>query len=140
MIDIIGTLRHMYRRVNQIFDFSTAGLQLAETGGTITTIGPGTEQDIYRVETPMGSFEPVTVILNMTNNTAAETIRVRVYYRVSATAPAGGVKQDEMIFAGVQNPALKVISLEPNRFGVRVTMELLAGAALTYLWEAHFRS
>lgn len=138
MIDIVGRVRWVRDRVNALFGLAAATLQLQETGGTITTTGA--EQDVYRVETPLGVFEPNVVQIDCTANTAAETIRVRVYYRISSAVGAALIKKDEMVFAGAQDPALKNIELEPNRFGVQVTLQRLAGAALNYPWCALFRS
>lgn len=138
MIDIAGRLRWVRDKINHIFDVVNAILPLQETGGTITTTGA--VQDVYRVETPLGVFEPNVVQIDFTANTVAETIRVRVYYRVSSAAGALLIKKDEMVFAGVQDPALKNIELEPNRFGVQITLERLAGGALNYPWCAFFRS
>lgn len=136
MIDLIGTLRWIYKKVNQIFSLVNALLVLQETGGSITT--DGTEQEVYRVETPMGVFEPAKVQIDFSNNTAAETIRVRVRYRI--TGGGAFILKDEMVFAGVQDPALKNIELEPNRHGIRVSIERLAGGAWAYEWAVFFRS
>ena len=134
MIDIIGTLRHIYRRANQIFDFAVATLRLQETGGTITTTGA--EQDVYRNETPLGEFFPRKVVIDFTNQTAAETVVVRTYYRI---ASGGGLlKKDEETFAATQDPVIRNIELEPNRFGVQVTIERIGGAAQAYPWEVHY--
>ena len=128
MLDPIGTLRWIKNRVDMIFNLSTAQLTLQETGGTITSVAPGAgaEVDIYRVEAPMGSFEPLAVQVDMTINAAADTIVFRTYYRV-----AGGgnrILEDEFTVAGVADPELKTIDLKPNRHGIQVTMEATAGA------------
>jgi len=136
MIDLIGTLRRIWRRVDMIFDAVLATLVLQETGGTITTTGA--VQDVYRNDTPMGTFEPLVVQIDFTNNTAAEIIVVSVYYRIKS---GGDLRlKDQYTFAGVQTPALKNIEVEPNRHGVQVTLQRIAGGALTYDWCVFYRS
>lgn len=138
MIDIVGRARWVRDKVNALFALADATLQLQETGGTITTTGA--EQEVYRVETPLGVFEPITLQIDFSENTAAETIRIRVYYRVDPATGADFIKKDEMVFAGVQDPKLKNIELEPNRLGVRVTLERLVGGAKDYVWAVFYRS
>jgi len=136
MIDLIGTLRRIHRNVGLALDLIRGLLILEETGGTLSTTGA--EQDIYRVENPLGVFEPIKVQIDFTNNTAAETIRIRVYYRIAGWG--NYVMKDEMVFAGVQSPALKNVELEPNRHGIRVTLQRLAGGAQNYDWAVFYRS
>ena len=118
MIDIIGTLRQIWRRVEQLFDFATATLRLTETGGTVTTTGPGTEDVIYENDNPMGVYKPVKVQIDFTNQTGLETTVVRVYYRIDD----GGNKilKDVRTFEGGMDLAMNEyplvnIELEPNR-------------------------
>ena len=137
MIDIIGTLRHIGRRVEQLFDFATATLTLAETGGTINTAVLNTEYDVYINNAPPSIFEPLNVIIDFTAQTGAETTVVRVYYRI---APTGGlVLKDEETYIGAQDPVLIDVGLEPNRYGVQVTIERTAGAAQDYDWSVIYR-
>jgi len=128
-LNLISTL------VRAIFDIVNAGLVTTETGGTITT--DGTEQNVYINNTPSGVFEPLTVQLDCTNMIAGDSLRIRVYYRIVT----GGnlVKKDEYVLNGAQDPALKNIELEPNRFGTQVTMERLAGVDRAYDWSAFVR-
>lgn len=132
MIDLIGTLRWIKARVDQIFALVNAVLTLKETGGSITTTGA--EQDIYRVEAPMGVFQPIKVQVDFTNNAAADRITLREYYRVNANY----IKKDEWEVVGVQTEPLKNIELEPNRKGIKITMQRTAGAAHTYDWATFY--
>lgn len=139
MIDIIGTLRHIYRRANQLFDFAIATLRLMETGGTLATTGG--EDTIYENNNPMGVYKPVKVQIDFTNQTGLETTVLRVYYRIDD----GGdyVKKDERTFEGGMDPGmgefnLVNIELEPNRFGIKVTLERTAGATKDYDWCVFF--
>lgn len=115
---------------------SNANLVLTETGGTVTTTGPATEDIVYINDDPQGEYKPEKVFIDFTNQTAAETTVVREYYRLKE----GGdyIKEDNEILAGVQDPALIGVELEPCRFGIKVTIERTAGVAKTYDWEVHF--
>lgn len=131
---VIGGLTSLMTKLDLVFVLVNAFFTLKETGGTITTTGA--VQDVYRNETPMGVFEPRKVQIDFTHQTAAETVVVRVYYRIIS----GGnlIQKDEVIFAGVQTIPLKNIELEPNRFGVQVTMQRTAGGAQNYDWAAFY--
>ena len=107
-------------------------LTLTETGGTVTT--DGTEQNVYINNAPAGVFEPKMVHIDFTNHTAGETVIVREYYRIKSGG--GLIKNDEIQFAGVQDPLLKTVTLEPNRFGAKVTIEKTAGTNRAYDFEA----
>lgn len=138
MINLIGTLRWIYARVNQIFALVNAILVTTETGGTVNTAVLGTEYDVYINESPAGVFEPKKLMIDFSAQLAADTVVVRVYYRIRPT-PATKILKDEVAFVGVQDPVLKNVELEPNRYGVRVSIERIAGAAQDYLWEALYR-
>lgn len=111
-------------------------LILTETGGTVTTTGPGTEDLVYINNDPAGEFHPETVVIDFSNQTAAETVVVREYYRIKEGG--GWLIKDSETFAGVISPALINVELEPNRFGVKVTIERTAGVAKAYDWEVHY--
>jgi len=106
-------------------------LVLTETGGTVTT--DGTEQDIYLNNAPAALYRPVCVKIDFTNHGAGETCVVRIYYRIAS----GGnlIKQVENTYAAAQDPALISLDLEPNRYGIQVTIEKTAGANQAYPWE-----
>lgn len=117
--------------IANIFNHVNALLTLTETGATITT--DGTEQDLYINNAPSGVYKPLILQLDFTNQTAAETVVVREYYRIKSGG--GFIKKDEVTFAGVQSPLLKNVELEPNRFGVQVTIEKTVGVNKAYDWE-----
>jgi len=122
----------------RIFNLVNAMLILEETGGVVTTTGPGTEDVVYINNNPAGVFKPKVVKINFTNQTAAETVVVRTHHR---DEDGGGlIKDSEVAFAGVQDPLLKNITLQPNRFGVDVTIERTAGVAKAYRWEVFTES
>lgn len=132
MIDIVGRVRWIKARANQIFDLLGAIFTLTETGGTLTT--DGTEQDIFISNSPLGVFHPLKVMVDFTAQTDPETVVIRTYYRIKD----GGslIKKDEVTYAGVQDPELINIELEPNRFGIQVTIEKTAGTNRAYDWCA----
>lgn len=107
---------------------------LEETGGTLTA--DGTEQDIYINNAPAGVFRPICVKIDFTNHTGTETVVLRVYYRI---ADGGNlIQQDEVTYVGVPTVPLINIDLEPNRYGVQVTLEKTGGTNRAYPWEAFY--
>ena len=121
--------------IDNIFDIVNAILTLTETGGTLTT--DGTEQTVYINNAPAGIFDPKMIQIDFTNHTATETVVIREYYRIKSGG--GLIKKDERTFAGVQDPLLKNVTLEPNRFGVQVTIEKTAGTNRAYDFEAVYK-
>jgi len=129
---LFAWLAKLFASSGDIFATVNALLTLTETGGTVTTTGG--EDDVYVNDAPAGVYEPKKVMIDFTNQTAAETVVVRTYYRIKSTGNL--ILKDEVTFAGVQDPPLINVELEPNRFGVEVTMERTAGGAKDYDWEA----
>lgn len=108
---------------------------LTEVAGQITT--DGNEQTVYTEETPAGIFEPRCFKIDMTNQTAAETVDIKVYYRIAVGG--GMILQSLTTFPGAQDPDLKLISLEPNRYGIRITIQNTAvGVHRAYDWEVFY--
>jgi len=71
------------------------------------------------------------VKIDMSDNAVGDTVIVREYERI---IPGGGwVKVDQIVFAGVQSLPMKHVKLEPNRSGVKVTLESASGQ--DYDWE-----
>ena len=121
--------------ISAILALVNAMLTLTETGGTVTT--DGTEQDVYINNAPAGVYRPICVKINTANHTAAETIVIREYYR---TAPGGAyLRHDTLTFAGVIAEEEITVDLDPNRFGVKVTIEKTAGVNRAYDWEVHYK-
>ena len=118
-----------------IADLENSLLVLTETGATITT--DGTEQNLYVNNAPAGVYDPKIICIDFSNQTAAETIVIREYYRIKS----GGnfVQEDEEFFVGVRALNLKIIELTPNRFGVKVTIEKTAGTNQDYDYEAVYK-
>jgi len=106
----------------------------SETGGTLTT--DGNEQNIYVNDAPAGVQEPRCVKVDFTNHTVAETIVLREYYRIKS----GGnfIEQDAVTYVGLVSPELIKVDLDPNRFGVKVTIEKTAGGNKAYDWAVFY--
>lgn len=107
---------------------TAAMLVLTESGSTITT--DGTEQNVYIADAPGKVYRPVCVKIDCTAHTAGETIVLRTYYRVKS----GGnyIVQTLTTHAGAISPALLNITLEPNRYGVKLTIEKTGGTNRAY--------
>jgi len=107
---------------------------LTEIGGQLTT--DGNVQNLYIAEAPAGIFRPICVKIDFTNHTATETVVIKTHYRI---AP-GGVhrEQDSVTYAGVPAEPLINIDLEPNRYGVKVTIQKTAGTNRAYDWEVFY--
>ncbi len=121
--------------VNAIREVTDSEAILTEVADTITT--DGNEQILYTEENPAGIFEPRCCKIDMTNQTATETVDIKVYYRIVA----GGnmILQSNTTFAGAQDPDLINISLEPNRYGIRITIQNTAvGVHRAYDWEVFY--
>lgn len=116
-------VKGILNRVNAIFNQVNAIQVLTETGGSITTTAA--ELDIYRVETPLGVFKPISFKIDLTNMLAADDLTIRVYERIVT----GGalVRSDVQNYAGVQTvepvSPMKTITLDPNRFGFQITID-----------------
>lgn len=107
---------------------------LTKTGGTLTS--DGTEQDVYINNAPAGVYNPLCVKIDFTNVTSTEMVILRIYYRI---ATGGGlIRQDEVTYAGIPDNLLINIDLEPNRFGIEVTLELTAGTNRDFVWEVFY--
>ena len=107
---------------------------LTEIGGQLTT--DGNVQNLYIAEAPAGIFRPVCVKVDFTNHTAAETVVIKTHYRI---APGGNhIEQDSVTYAGVVSPELININLEPNRYGIKVTIQKTAGTNRAYDWEVFY--
>jgi len=121
--------------VNAIREVTDSEAILTEVAGCITT--DGTEQDVYINLAPAGIHRPICFKINMTNQTATETVVLRTYYQINPTGAL--VLQDTVTYAGVVSPELINVSLEPNRYGIAVTLQNTAiGVHRAYDWEVFY--
>ena len=123
-----GIIKNIYTAVVAI---AASILTMTETGGTLTT--DGNEQNVYINNAPAGIYGPLQVLIDFTAQTGGETLLVKTYYRIKS----GGnlIKHTEVSYAGVQDPLLINTVLRKNRYGVKVTAQLTAGANRDYDWE-----
>ncbi len=107
---------------------------LEETGGTLTTTGA--VQTLYINNAPTGVYRPVSLNIDLSNHTAGDTIQFRTLYR----NVAGGalVQRDILALAGALDSDSVDIDLEPNRFGIQVTAQLMAGTNYALTWEVFY--
>ena len=122
--------------ISLIFNLVNALLTLTETGGSVTATGLLTEDNVYINNAPAGVYRPILVTIDMSDLAGGEVATVRARYRIAALPAALELKGAPVIFNGVQAEPLKDIGLEPNRFGVQVTIE--ATAAVIFPWEVHY--
>ncbi len=108
---------------------------LTEVAGQITTTGA--LQTIYINNAPAGIFRPICLKIDFTNQEATETVVIRTLYRI---ALGGGlILQDTVTYVGVVTPELINIDLEPNRYGIQVTIQNTAvGTHRAYNWEIFY--
>lgn len=113
------------------FAIVNALLMLAETGGTVTLTAPGTEDNVYINDAPAGVFKPLLVTIDLSDLALGEVATVRTRYRI---APGGALelKGAPVIFAGVQAEPLKDIVLQPNRYGIQVTLDGTTGVVVDW--------
>lgn len=105
-------------------------MTLTETGGTLTT--DGTEQNLYINNAPAGLYRPRHFFIDFTNQTAGETLAIREYYRIKSGG--GLIINVSTTYAAVQDPLMVQFELKDNRYGIKVTAELTAGANRDYDW------
>ena len=124
------------QRLLDIFNIVNAMLVTTETGGTLTTTG-GVD-NVYINAAPAGVYEPLAVKIDLTGMGAGHTVEVRTLYQIRPGA-AIPILEDLVTFTGVQTLPLKHLALEPNRYGVQVTLERTVGGALDVDWEVIYR-
>jgi len=109
---------------------------LTETGGTVGA--SGVETDVYINNAPSGVFKPIALKIDFTNHTAAETVMITEYYRIKSGG--GWLKEDYVVFEGLlaNDQDSIVVDLNPNRYGVKVTIEKGAGTDRDYEWEVFY--
>ena len=132
----LGTNTGTAIAISNIFSIVNALLTLTETGGVVATNGAN-EVDVYINNAPVGVYDPKIIQIDFSNQTAGETVVIREYYRIEATG--GLIMKHEVTFTGVQNPLLKNVTLEQNRFGVKVTMQKTVGTNRDYDFEVIYK-
>lgn len=124
----IGTI---INNLGLVFDLVNAIFTLKETGGSL--LATAAEQTLVEVAGPMGVFKPAKVKVDCTNMAWGDTTILRWYERIAAAGAY--IQKDEITLNGPQIPPLRDIDLEPNRHGVRITLQQTAGGMKNYGWE-----
>lgn len=96
----------------------------------------GTENELFS-HVPIGVAKPQTLKINLDNMVALDAIIVRLYYRYSS----GGdwIQEDYQPYADIDgglangNKSISV-KLDPNPYGVRVTLAQTSGTARAFGW------
>ena len=137
---VVGGLSNIKKKVNLIFDIVNAILKLTETGGSITPTD-ATENTVYINDDPLGVYEPRKVKIDCSNMAWGDIVVLRWYERLNNGG--GLILKDEWRLEDVQDPDLgkppiKNIELEPNRFGVHVTLAQIAGTYRSFDWEVFY--
>lgn len=121
------TLKASYGLLDAILD-------LTRTGDTLTA--DGTEQNMYISDAPSGLFKPLKIHVDLTNMAASDTVTLKVYYRIKSAGSY--ILQSSTTYNNAQTIPLITIDLDPNLFGVKVTLQQTAGTNRTYDWEIFY--
>ena len=109
---------------------------LEETGGTITS--DDSEQDVYINNAPEGVYVPNYVSIDFSNNTVAQSAVIKQYRRYKTGGDWILIDESDPI-VGLPDPAGIDIELKPNRYGIKVTLDV-TGASKTYDWTAFYKA
>jgi hypothetical protein len=126
----IETLQGGGATVQSIYDLLMTSLDLARSPDSATTLTTGAEQDLYNEDGGGFPFYFAGGMIDLSNQAAGDTIRVRIYKRHTLAGAWIKISSDAAwTFAGVQDPAGKIIDPLYSQYGVRVTMEHTVVAA-----------
>jgi hypothetical protein len=96
----------------------------------------GTENELFS-HVPIGVAKPQTLKINLDNMVAGDVIAVRLYYRYASEG--GWIQEDYQPYAGIDgglaNGSKSIsVKLDPNPYGVRVTLAQTSGTARAFGW------
>jgi len=129
-----GALRTGSKGLQQIFDLIDQLFNLGRVGDVTTT--DGTNQTVFIVDNPDFPFTLTKFIIDGTNNAAGDTVEIKVYYRI--TEGGNYILESTTSMIGDISPDLVVVELQPNTFGVKISLEKTAGVNRAYNWECYF--
>jgi hypothetical protein len=121
----LGALRTGSKGLEQIYDLNDSlPIKLNRIGDTITTTA--SEANLYISDAPEYNFEPYKLIVDLTNMANGDTILIKEYYRIKS----GGnyILKRTYTYNDIQSPSLDSINLEPNIYGVKLTVQRTAGS------------
>ena len=111
------------------YDILASQPTLSETGGVLTT--DGNVQVLWIANSPMSTFEPRVLYIDLDDMVALDSLDIRVYYRI---APGGAfILYDMANYLGADGGlanGVTLIAIEflPCRYGVEVTVQQTVGA------------
>ena len=112
------------------YDILASQPTLSETGGVLTT--DGNVQVLWIANSPMSTFEPRVLYIDLDDMVALDSLDIRVYYRI---APGGAfILYDMANYLGADGGlanGVTMIAIEflPCRYGVEVTVQQTVGTA-----------
>lgn len=138
---MIGSRRETSDELTQIQAQTNALTVLSSTGGTVTA--DGSEQTLYVDDEPLGTWEPLALMVDLDNMAGGDTTVLRVYHRLN---DGGGLQLwDYNSYTGADgglanSVKVVVVELHPNRHGVQCTLEQSAGVLRSFDWEFFARA
>ena len=116
--------------IQGIYDLLMSFLDLARSPDSATTLTTGAEQDLYNEDGGGFPFQFCGGMIDLSNQAAGDTVLIKFYKRHTAAGAWIKVSTDAAwTFAGVQNPAGKLIPELYSQYGVRVTLQHTVVAA-----------
>lgn len=129
----VGTTRSIIAYVKGILTEIAEILELARTGADIAVTAA--ETNLFIDDTPSKIINGMSIKIDVTDMGAADTYELRIYYRIESAGSY--IQQDDTItYTGVQSAPLKVLGLEPYRYGCKVTAKKTAGTDRSFPIEA----
>lgn len=107
--------------------------------GTCTAAdATGTENELF-AHIPVGIAKPLVVKINLDNLVAGDAVAIKLYYQMSSGG--GWVQEDYQSYGGIDGGLtngnkLITVHLDPNPFGVRITLTQSDGTARSFVWFA----
>jgi hypothetical protein len=136
-VTVVGVVASRMGYIKGILNLINAMLTLKETGGTL--LATAAEQNLVINNAPASVFAPKAVRINLRNMALGDVVTIRSYTRLTAVA---GLELEDVpvVYNDVQAVPNIVVSLDPNRYGFKVTLQQNAGVAFRnfdyeYLWE-----
>jgi len=130
----LGSLKTGSKGLNQLYDLVDQIFTLKRIGDDVTT--DGSEQNLFIIDSPDFPMTPKKLLVDLTNMVAGDSIQIKEYYRLKS----GGSYIRKMTYSYTDNedPPLKVIDLEPNTYGVKLTITRVLGTDRTYSYEVYW--
>ena len=124
----IHNLIHRTKGTNAIHDEVTEILDLTRTADNIAVTD--TETTLYLDNAPSKILNGVSIKIDTSVIEAADTYDFKVYYRIASggTLKASG----KATKAGVQSEPIYIITLEPYRYGMKITAQRTGGTNRTF--------